>query len=127
MPLPDRISRILRLFTAPMALLAAGRLPRLCSSPHSGGAPHPETPRRGTRLRSACGWEPEALLAEPAAAENLAKVPAAERILRRRRRSHAAGSCSSTAPPGTRSGFRRCDETASERRHPNCGHFVADS
>jgi len=64
MPLLNRISRILGLFTAPMALLAAGRLPRRRRGPHSGGAPHPETLRRGTRLRSACGWELEPLLAE---------------------------------------------------------------
>jgi hypothetical protein len=108
-------------------------LPRLRSFPHSGGARHPENLQRGTRLPSAwgwllralgakaywvaaSGWELEALLAEPAAAEILAKVPAAERILRRLRRmlgmgpynpdlrrqrhtpsrSRAAGSCSSS-------------------------------
>jgi hypothetical protein len=99
-PLWSRLSRILARFTDLMDRLAAGRWPRQRRGPHTGGAPHPENLRRGNSSPTNPGWlmiifgrelagcraQLEALLAEPASAEILAKVPAAERILRPLRR-----------------------------------------
>ena len=102
-PLCSRLSRILKRFTDLMDRLAAGRLPRQRSGPHTGGAPHPENLLRGNPLPTDTGWLLRALgaeacwaagcgaqleheLAEAASAEILAKVPAAERILRPLRR-----------------------------------------
>ena len=99
-PLWARLSRILERFQHLMDRLAAGRWPRQRRGPHTGGAPHPENLHRGDPwptnpgwLMIVLGWELadcraqlEALLAEPAAAEILARVPAAERILRPLRR-----------------------------------------
>jgi len=99
-PLWARLSRILERFQGLMDRLAAGRWPRQRRGPHTGGAPHPENLHRGDPwptnpgwLMIVLGWERagcraqlEALLAEPAAAEILARVPAAERILRPLRR-----------------------------------------
>jgi hypothetical protein len=82
-----------------MDRLAAGRLPRHRRGPHTGGAPHPENLQRNPLpldygwLLIALGWEAagcgaqlEHILVEPAAAEILALIPAAERILRPLRR-----------------------------------------
>ena len=100
LPLWNHIYRAARRFFDLMDRLAAGRWPRQRRGPHTGGAPHPENLRRGNSsptnpgwLMIVLGWELagcraqlEALLAEPAAAEILARVPAAERILRPLRR-----------------------------------------
>jgi hypothetical protein len=99
-PLWNRLSRILKRFQDLMDRLAAGRLPQPRRGPHTGGAPHPENLQRGNPLPTNCGWllialgweaagcgaQLEHVLAEPAAAEILALIPAAGRILRPLRR-----------------------------------------
>lgn len=96
-----RINRIARRFERLLAALAAGRLPRTrAGRPHSGGSPRPENLRLARALPTANGWlvgatgyevagraeQLERLLREPLAAELLALVPEAERILRPLRR-----------------------------------------
>ena len=95
-PLCSRLSRILKRFTDLMDRLAAGRLPRQRSGPHTGGAPHPENLSRGSPFSTRGGWlaldlgaeaaalrvQLQAVLAEPLAKELFAQVPAAGRILR---------------------------------------------
>ena len=93
-----RLCRILHRFTDLMNCLA-GHPPHLRRGPHTGGAPHPENLLLnrlfGVRVRAlnGCllddlgweaaevGWNLEQILAEPLAAEILARVPAAARIL----------------------------------------------
>jgi len=97
-PLCRRLIRIGRRFTDLMNCLA-GHPPHLRRGPHTGGAPQPENlllnrlfgvrvPTLNGGLLFDLGWEGadvgwnlEAILAEPRAAEILAKVPAAARIL----------------------------------------------
>ena len=97
-PLCRRLIRIARRFTDLMGCLA-GQPPHLRRGPHTGGAPHPENlllhrlfgvrvPTRNGWLPSSLGWEAaevgwnlEQILADPRAAEILARVPAAARIL----------------------------------------------
>ena len=106
-PLWRRINRAIRRFERLMAHLAAGTLPRshrsAAPSSASPAAPPSASPDRGDRPRpaadplprgrfwliralgheaAACATQLEALLAEPAAAELLALVPAAGRIIR---------------------------------------------
>ena len=104
-PLLKRISNVLRRFQTLMVLFAAGYLPRQRKGPHTGGAPHPENLQHGNPVPTACGWledvlgreaadlgtQLEKLLAAPAAAEILARVPAAERALRPLRRLFGRG------------------------------------
>jgi len=95
-PLWPHIYRAARRFFDLMDRLAAGRLPRVRRGPHTGGRPHPENLHRGCPFAGRRGWltldlgveaaalrlQLEAVLAEPAARDLLAQVPAAERILR---------------------------------------------
>jgi hypothetical protein len=94
LPLCRRLCRILHRFTDLMNCLA-GHPPRLRRGPHTGGAPHPENLLLGVRVPAThgrlpfdlgweaaeVGWNLESILAEPLAAEILARVPAAARIL----------------------------------------------
>jgi len=97
-PLWRRLNRAARRFERLMVGLAAGRLPK----PRASGAPSSGSPGRGGLHRSAdtlptgrgwlvaalgheaaaCATQLQALLAEPSAAELLALVPTAQRILR---------------------------------------------
>ena len=94
LPLCRRLCRIARRFRMLMECLA-GHPPRCRRGPHTGGAPHPENLLLCVRVPASnggllidlgweaadLGWHLEQILAEPRAAEILAKVPAAARIL----------------------------------------------
>ena len=94
LPLCRRLCRIARRFRVLMECLA-GHPPRCRRGPHTGGAPHPENLLLCVRVPASnggllidlgweaadLGWHLEQILAEPRAAEILAKVPAAARIL----------------------------------------------
>jgi hypothetical protein len=94
LPLCRRLCRILHRFTDLMGCLA-GQPPHLRRGPHTGGAPRPLNLLLARRLSihngdlladlgweaADCGWHLEQILAEPRAAEILARVPAAARIL----------------------------------------------
>ena len=109
----NRLGRILKRCTDLMDRLAAGRLPRRRRGPHTGGAPNPQNLQRGNPLPTTGGWllialgseaagcgaQLEHLLAEPAAAEILARAPAAERILRPLRRMLGLGPFDPTRRP----------------------------
>ena len=88
-PLWRRINRAARRFERLMAGLAAGRLPKPRRSGHSGPRqPNPLPCGRGWLVRvlgheaAGCASQLQALLAEPEAADLLALVPAAARIIR---------------------------------------------
>jgi hypothetical protein len=88
-PLWRRINRATSRFERLMAGLAAGRLPKRRRSGHGGPRqPNPLPRGRGWLVRvlgheaAGCASQLQALLAEPEAAELLALVPAAARIIR---------------------------------------------
>ena len=88
-PLWRRINRATRRFERLMVSLAAGRLPKPSRSGHGGPRqPNPLPRGRGWLVRvlgyeaAGCASQLQALLAEPEAADLLALVPAAARIIR---------------------------------------------